>query len=85
MTEMERRQRLLKLVMADAGCEEMIRECGQAQEALEVYTEGLPKDQRELLWRYPGAMYYLYHWTLNVVCSHMRFSDEVGETDCHAT
>ena len=85
MTELERRQRLLALVKADARCGEMERECRLAQAALEEYSRELPEEQREFLWRYPGAMYYLYHWTMNVVCKHMRFPEEEEKADCHTS
>lgn len=82
MTELERRKRLLKMAEADERCGEMERECRLAQAALEEYTRDLPEAQREFLWRYPGAMYYLYHWTLNVVCRYMRFPEELQDTAC---
>jgi hypothetical protein len=81
MTEMERRKRLLELVEADERCGEMLRECVSARADLEEYTKGLPKEQQEFLWHYPGAMYYLFHWTLNLVCKHMRFGDELQESE----
>ena len=76
LTPTQRRVRINALVRENNECKKLLDEYTSAQERFTRLTDRLPQPVRNMLWRFPGAGYFLHHRILALVCESMRFEDE---------
>lgn len=76
-TTEERRRKMLAILEADEDYQKMKLESNMAMANFERFVNHMPRKLRNLLWAYPGLLYFMHHRTLTLLSEQMRFPDEM--------